>query len=452
MSNGSIEELYMQFLGHCRDNELEILASDECVCFSCGSRFSARSVSAWYTDGTKLSASCPKCGMATVVGDSSGLKIDARTVHAVVHSHLEHQTDEERRRELLEFCAYFYDGKFDDNPETEHLYQEYLHELHDDFQEPMASLALARLFYHGLAHTEADVDKAIGFYNDDVLRCDSTALFELGLCYDGRNLRGDARRAFECFSKSAALGSLSASIAIGNYYLQGKYVQRDATFAVSLFLSVFGEMYPKALTTLTNVAEFATTANSIALCLYDGIGCKRNHFRALRYYLLAEYFAELVKERYGMELSWLKETKQVIDHMVVDEFPPSSDTVLFDEDTFFDSFYEQNDCFTLKHLTGVKTEGDFLVINISADRPLLVVDTANGLVETFADMEWRIQGATVLAQNGGIDFERIEFDGQTSAAFYHDDPLLGETVVLRIQFAAYENPSEGDDEDEEEEE
>ena len=429
-----LEDLYGEYLAHSSANELEIVSSHTCVCYECGSTFSARRVSAWYHDNGELSAACPECGLRSVVGDFNEFDTDKATLAVIYRYHLEHETAAERRRNLEEFCAHFYDGKFEDTAHFEELYQTYLLELFHTYQQPMACLALARLYSHGLQHTSADLDQAIEYYSDPVLSADATAIFERGLCHDSRGLRGDARAAFECFSKSSALGSLSAAIAIANYYLQGKYVKQDSTFALNLLFSVFGEMYAKALTGLNNIAEFATTANTIALCLHDGMGCKANHYRALRYYLLATYFGDLVSERYGVDLSWVKEANETIDRLVVEEFPPMSDTILFDEDTFFDSFYEQYDDLAQKEIVSAENDGDVLVLKLRFNRPVLVVDTANAIIEEHTETEWRLQGSKVTYQSGATAFERIEFDGEASVSFYHDDPVLGETLVATIAF------------------
>ena len=440
----NIEDTYHECLAHACSNELEIISSHTCYCFSCGKSFPARRVSAWYIDESNdLSAACPECGLRSVVGDFTEIDLSDEAFAEIHEYHRANQSALERKSALEAFCAHFYDNKFEDTERFELLYQIYLSELYVTFHQPMACLALARLYGHGLQHTPADVEKAINFYKDPCLAADSTAIFELGLCYDAREERGDGRRAFECFSKSAALGSLSASIAIANYYLQGKYVKQDTAFALNLLLSIYGEMYPKALVNLPNIAEFATVANTIALCFRDGIGCKKNHFRELRYLLLATYFGDLVSERYGVNLSWMEEANQRIDNLAVDEFPPSSDTIIFDEDTFFDTFYEQYDYFSSKSIESFQYDGDVLVFRMSSNRPILVVDTANTLIEGFGEIEWRIQGAKLTYQNKTMTtFERIEFDGEEAVSFYHDDPVIGEILVYTIVFPELRETSE----------
>ncbi len=427
-----IEALHRDYLGHTHGNELEILTSSECRCLHCGSSFSARKVAVWYNDGKELSAACPVCGLHYVVGDASSLPLGDPLFSSIVSFISVNQSNEDARRDLLDFCSNFYDGKFEDTEEYERLYIRYLEELQED-EDPMACLALARLYAHGLRFTQSDIDMAISYYRSPLLLNDSTSIFELGVCYDARNGRGDARAAFEQFAKAAALGSYSASIAIANYYLQGKYVRRDLRFGFNLLLSVFGEMYPRALTDLPNIAELATTANSLAVCIYEGLGVKANHFRALRYYLLARYFGKMVQDRTGNTLQWMDATEKEIHRLQAEEFHPSSEDPVFDEDTFFDSFYDQYDNVSAKRIIDahVDEEKGAVVIKTAFAHPMLIIDVANGIVDAYSEVEWRFNGAAFEDYQGPSDFVRFEF-GWESVSFLHEDPILGETSMLRL--------------------
>ena len=62
---------------HARDNRGEILASETCGCFSCGSIFAPSIVSHWvgFDVGEAQTAVCPICGDNCVIGSRSGFPL-----------------------------------------------------------------------------------------------------------------------------------------------------------------------------------------------------------------------------------------------------------------------------------------------------------------------------------------------------------------------------------------
>jgi NAD-dependent SIR2 family protein deacetylase len=59
----------------------ELLRSAVCGCFHCRRTFPPAEVSEW-TDGGQT-ALCPRCGIDSVLGDASGLALDARFLGAM---------------------------------------------------------------------------------------------------------------------------------------------------------------------------------------------------------------------------------------------------------------------------------------------------------------------------------------------------------------------------------
>lgn len=434
---------FPEYEEHARDNELEILVSKDCLCFGCGHVFSARDIKNWVKSDDGLSAMCPECGLPHIVGDASGLAV-GQDVADALSDYRESLTDKETtRREYVDFCSQFFDGKVEDSPRYEELYVLYLGWLLENFEEPLACLNLARVYARGLRYVDADVDRAIAYYSDPILAYDAQGLYELGLLYDRRNAKGDPRRAFESFSKSAALGSLSASLSIANYYMQGKFVAQDQLFGANAMYSVFGEMYGKAFTDLNTLPEFATCAYNLGLCYYHGLGVKKSNFRALRYYLISSFAANYLKESGGPEMEWTDEAAKMIAELTKD-LSANSDVVVYDEDTFYDSFAEQQDAYTEKTITQVEylDNGASLRLGIELARPFLFVDCGNAKLELTKSTEWTFPGAQFELHPTERRYERVEFIGDYIVNFVHEDPVYGDVVTLKIEFPPNPNAEE----------
>lgn len=67
---------------HSFKNRAEIEDSDECGCFYCGEIFESSDIDE-YTDNGET-AKCPNCGIDSVIGDASGIKIDSETLDAMM--------------------------------------------------------------------------------------------------------------------------------------------------------------------------------------------------------------------------------------------------------------------------------------------------------------------------------------------------------------------------------
>jgi hypothetical protein len=73
-SSNNIPEPYGSAHKHCFRNRREILASDSCGCFHCGSIFGPSEIWEWHDEGE--TAFCPRCSIDALIGTASGLKID----------------------------------------------------------------------------------------------------------------------------------------------------------------------------------------------------------------------------------------------------------------------------------------------------------------------------------------------------------------------------------------
>ena len=442
-----LERLHDEYCRHTCDNEFEIIASKDCGCLQCGKVFSARKVTSWSKGDDGLSAICPHCGFTTVVGDGSGLSLEKELFSSLHRHHVLQESEEVYRIGQMAFCTLFNEQNIEDNEHNERLYERYLKEILKKLGDPHSAILLARLYFRGLRYIKPDYDLAVQYYNHESLSADATALYELGLVYDDHNERGDKRRAFECFSKSAALGSLSASACIANYYLRGEYVKKDVKFGLNALLSIFGEMVSKVFATGTSYAEFATTAFNIGVCFYYGLGAKKNRLRALRYLLIAEYFQEKVHADSNDLSEVEKNTKEMIEDIVIHDCNITSNAILLDEDTLFDSFYEQYDSYCGKELLHCEFDADSNEVRFgfTSERPMLLIDCGNALIDASPSMEWYIAGGKFAMHPTQRKFERIEFIGQEAVEFIHDDPVFGEVKVLHIDFPS-DNPKPTEEE------
>ena len=66
-------------------NRDEVLASDICGCFYCLSTFAPGEIDMWVNDETY--ATCPKCGIDSVLGDKSGYPVRDPAFLEAMHKH-----------------------------------------------------------------------------------------------------------------------------------------------------------------------------------------------------------------------------------------------------------------------------------------------------------------------------------------------------------------------------
>jgi hypothetical protein len=76
---------------HCSDHRGEVLGSDRCGCFYCGSIFQPSEIKDWIDPADDELASgntalCPRCGIDSVIGDRSGYPITAEFM-TTMHDH-----------------------------------------------------------------------------------------------------------------------------------------------------------------------------------------------------------------------------------------------------------------------------------------------------------------------------------------------------------------------------
>lgn len=435
MFEEDLENKMNDYLAHASNNELEIMASDHCSCLACCHHFSAREVHYWEESGRALSGRCPNCGLPYVVGDSSGLPLDDETINAISEGLMKDEKRHAFYDDICHFCIDFQSGKLGNNDHYAYIFEEYLHILHDKHHDPVATFTLANLYLNGSANTKPDLAKALHYFQDDALSNDGHAFYQSGLIYLARNKKGDDRKAFECFAKSSALGCLEGSMYVGLFYLHGTYVTKDEDFGLNALLSVIGGLYTRALTEQIGYAELAFCAFHIGLCFYDGIGTAENKGRAMHYWLISEYFLNIIVDQVSA-LPWAAQYQEIFKEALAYSKEGRQERPLYDEDTFYESFGEQQDAVSIKFLNYMEYAEDTgdLRFGFSSDTPIFIIDTGNACSEAIMATEWEMPAAKFIRYTDDKMFNRFEFVGQDTVRFILDDSVRGAVTVVELNF------------------
>ena len=420
-------------------DEFQILSAKECGCLICGSVYSARDIKHWDKGADGLHALCPNCGAASILCDNEGVDLHGKDFLNLADRFFEkHQdyVDAARRR----YCALYQDGTLPHDAHSSHNYVTYLSILSAAENDSYATLSLARYFARPDKFHEADYSRAILEYKRPLLRANSSALYELGNCYTIRGAQGDKKAAFECFAKSAALGSTRASISIALAYLFGEYVRRDEKFGFEALLRIFEEVYPTAIRDSFPLEEFGKMAYILASCFYSGYGTKEDRDRSLRYYLIAILCCETHANKSPDDppFPFEKELVERLEELSPSNNPDKSDSIVFDADTFIDSFWDQCDDYSNKEISNVQYEDDTLYFDMDSDVPLIVIDQGNGKVTAVNHMSWFFKNVKFEQGQGELKFEEICFGSNEEIRFIHHDANDGEQVVFSIYFLPIE--------------
>ena len=446
MFEEDVENKLINYLNHARDNELEIMASTECVCLHCGEYFSAREVHFWEEHDHALSGRCPKCGLPFLVGDASGLSLEKKDVEPIVVQMASKENSPVVCGAIKQFCLDFQAGKLDvTNLTYATQYESYLRFLDSTLHDTSATYALARLYVEGSVATKANPDTALRYFEDDALSYDGNSFYQAGLIYLTRNTDKDDKKAFECFAKASALGSLEGSMYVGLFYLHGNAVKADEDFGLNVLLSVIGNFYSRALTEHVGYPEFAFCSFHIGLCFDEGMGVRSSAARAAHYWLMTIAALGQIEESQLELLPWIPEFYERW-QKIRDANKDAADTPLFDEDTFFESFSEQQDVTSLKFLNYMNYSEDegTLRFGISSSAPMLVLDTGSSCFALLKDTEWEM--TNVKFERFSLDnvFNRFEFVSQDVVRFVMDDPIAGPKTVVELRFEPLPEEESGD--------
>ena len=439
MTKAEVSQLLKKVVERPGVNEFDVLAARECGCLFCGSVYSARTVADWDKQGDTLSAICPVCGCGALVCDNEGIDLHSKEFSALPNrlrrEYPNYEADAYRR-----FCGLYQDGVIAASADHDVSYVSYLCYLHQNEKDSFAALSLARYYSKDGRFHKADIDQAIGLYLDPGLRANSNALYELGNCYAARGRQGDKRLAFEAYAKSAALGSTRASICIAYAYLFGDYVKRDPEFGFECLLRIFDEIYPTAIRDSFPIEEFSKIAYALGSCFHAGYGTKQDDDRAVRYFLIALLGAKTHSEQFPDEppFAFEKDAMERLDELCPPSAPNRSQTIVFDADTFIDSFWDQCDDISKKEISNVQYEDGNLYFDMDSEVPLIVIDQGNGRIAAVSHMTWAFQNVTFKQAEGNLNFEEMAFVGSDEIEFVHHDANDGRSTVFHIFFPVVE--------------
>lgn len=342
LSNMENNELFETIFKHTANNEIEILTSENCSCVFCRHTYSARLVKDWVSDNKGTNAICPNCGIDSVVGDSSGYTFDKEELKQINLYFFGEDYMKKNPRCLVTYVNRFKAGKITFNEKNENLFKEYCKTL-AGFGNIQAAYDLGFLYDTGSEFTERDALKALECYSNPDLLCEPTTLVRAGLLYkSGRLASVYDKKAYECFAKSSALGSMEGAIHYFDCYLDGTFVDKDEYFAFVGYSKLWGESYRRFLMTTGRETSFLPQISyRIGVMFMDSKGVPHDDLSALKMFLLSAYAFEIVR---GDKAFTKPEDAEDYDdvcqriELLSRKYAFAKAEPVFDDDTFFDSF------------------------------------------------------------------------------------------------------------------
>ena len=397
---------------HTKDNEIEILSSQECGCIFCRSHFSARAVNDWDDSNMHTQALCPECGMPSLIGDASGFPVtDKEFLKQMNLAFFGPDYISKHPEAARIYLDRYYAKKITHNPKNEKLAVSYLKTLVDNGDEK-AILTLASFYAEGGEFGKKNTAKALELLSSPVLKTHPDAL-----CDYGTLLLGEAEasekywRAFEAFSKATALGSQNGAFFLAQCYLFGIYCDKDPEFGLNLLHNHFGDVYLDFIEDSNLSLTFMNYTYRIGLCYADGIGTEINEERAIRYLLMAHYAYQVGTKDYpNPELDAMNEEAVNRINQIARAKDFHKGEAVFDQYTFYDSLVDISDGMvpiTLVHASYDPNTHD-LDLELELSSPLIYVDLGSlscGIVE--GRTHWHFTDINGFSGKEGAVFNRI---------------------------------------------
>lgn len=425
------------YLDHTSDNELEILSSSKVGCLSCGAVYSARDVHDWADEGGKMKAVCAHCGLPTVVGDASGLKIDKKSLDRLRRQPGYKAFDESNIEAIRDFCARYAEGKIAEDAKNEELFLFYCQKLckqHD----PIAIMDLADFYMRGGMSGKPDYDKALSYYELPEVAYSPLSLINKAIIFK----RGSAKRkpniakCCDSLEKAALLGSVKARYMLSDLYTVGDGKREDPFFAFSLLESCYNFAYPVYLKKgFDPDADLGEIAIRLMQHYYYGIGTPVDMDAALAFAMVFTFCLALNKGEYCDAV--LDEVDAILSDVSKKRGYTFGELVQ-DYDTFNDSLYLMPESM-LKHITRFdynEKEGT-LSFSLNCLSPFLLVDLANLSVKrvnkgaTFvfdrvASIEIQEPRTPIsfnysIAEDGSLSFYRLDEDDPIATIYFKKD-------------------------------
>jgi len=377
---------FLEIRKHASNNDIEILRSVNCSCFFCRQTYSARKVNDWITDERGVTAICPECGMDAVIGDASGYALGHEDLKELNLASYGEDYMEKHPQAVQKYVNRYKEGKITHKKANEALYIQYLSILAGQGN-PDAAYDLGQLYEIGSEFTSADPEVALSYYGMESLAKDGDALTRLGiLCESGLLGKTDLQRAYECYAKAMAMGSLDGLIHFADCYAKGIFVNRDEKFAFGSLYDIWPECYNRfTSTTGKEINVFPEVSYRLGLMFLFGQGTKKDELLALRLFLFAQFGYQLMAVSgllIGEHLAEYKDANERIDALAK-TFSLRRQDPVFDNDTFSDSL-ETNDNGVLElHHKNVFAPVSFDRIqglcdfDVTYEIPPLIVDCGN---------------------------------------------------------------------------
>jgi len=431
-------------LSHTKDNQMEVLSSSKCGCAFCRSVFPAREISDWSSEEGSFSALCPHCGMPSVIPDSCGFplekdKLKSLNLYAYGDDYMQKHPDA-----LRVYCARYISGEITHKPANEELLIKYLTMLHES-GDVWASSSLGYFYESGGEFHAPDLDKAVEVLSSKVLFDDEAALTRLGTIYIGGYQNGaKAKEGYEALSKAMALGSEDAIFHFARCYFEGIAVKKDPVFAFTLIYREFESLYERFRQGRKDIPLYIEFANQIGKCCEQGLGTRKDKLRALRYYLLTE-----LGIRQYERVSTNAEFEAAVDASIkrlAKELGFQSREPVFDQDSFFDTFAEQQETASTKRLVShsYSPADETLHLDIEFSEPEIFIDIASlrcEFVEGSIHWEFRDVESGKISEHSS-SYHYVHYIGDDSWAFVSEEDEEP-TAYVTFKPMDSEKPGEG---------
>lgn len=437
---------------HCTNNEIEILQSNKCSCFFCRQTYNAREVNDWISDKRGVTAICPECGMDAVIGDACGIEFDKATLKEMNLAYYGEDYMEKHPNAAAKYVKRYQDGKITHKKANESLYIQYLSLLAslDNSKSAQAAFDLGRIYEFGTEFTEPNLKTAFAYYAMRPLKNDGDAICRLGvLALRGAFGEPDGKAAYECFSKSMALGSLNGLVKFIDCYSNGTNVNKDDDFAFEVADSSWPEIYQRfVLTNGKDDSIFAELAYRLGKMYLDGRGVEQNPFFAAKYFLMAQLGYEQIKSNNGLEGELVAEYDDCVQCIgqIASAYDLSPNEPIFDNDTFTDSQYDPDECAFLsgvpKTITLIERDKENNLASFDISYPLapLIIDITNlfcGFVP--GTITWEFVDVKSASIGKNVVFDTVKGNPAKGWTFYAHGPH-GQANVASVEFFKKEPP------------
>ncbi len=335
---------------HTKNNEIEILQSKKCGCIFCSCVFDARVINDWSSETEEASATCPHCGMNTIIADRFGYPINDASLKEVSDFILNNPEDLfDRYPEIINRYMERYEKKeMVQNLASETLYKHFLYLKVTKKDDPIAAYKIAEMHEFGTKYTQQNYSLAINYYLYPGLKDDPHALVRLGVCDSKYN--SDYLSLYTKASKAAALGSIYGICYLSDIYMKGKIDEKDTDFAFAIieqaFLNAFIETRYKLSWNL--LAPITCLAYRLGYAYEKGLGCAKNEEKAIIIYLIGNlaYKNALSMGRANLESEFYQKHIDGRLKRLSKKLGYKADHVTLDDETFFNSlepFVSNND-------------------------------------------------------------------------------------------------------------